>query len=178
MCKLANPDYVIHLKDIDEPSAILRFCKKHNIKDIAYQFVYNSPIEHKDICIKIGRSAGGEIGERIYRQAGHLEGWINPLVGPSGADLIEVVELYESTFPKDTGLLIKDNFTIKIWDVTGVPNNNINDDAYPTRLCENELMDEYEAVHKCLPIGNPKDTRNEMMKPYTPRDVWNNIFDE
>lgn len=178
MCKLANPDYVIHLKNLSEPSAILRFCKKNNIKDIAYQFIFNNPIEHKDICIKIGRSAGGEIGERIYRQAGHLEGWPSALSGPSGSDLLEVVVQYEKANPRDLGLLSKDNFTIKIWDVTGVLNENINDDAYPTRLCENELMNEYEAIHGCLPIGNPKDTRNEMMKPYTSRTVWNNMFDE
>ena len=178
MCKLANPDFVIHLRNLNAPSQVLQFCKKHNIKDYAYAFVYNSPFQHIDIWLKIGRSAGGEVGERIYRQAGNVPGWTVPLNGPSGSDIKLIIEEFETQYPINLGLCNTDHISIRIWDVTNVVNEHVSDEAYPSRVCENQLLDEYENIHGCLPIGNLKDTRNEMMKPFVSKDTWNNLFDD
>ena len=179
MCKLANPDYTIHLKNLTSPSEVMQFCKQQNIRNYAYAFIYNSPIEQRDFYLKIGRSApGGSIGERIYRQAGHVPGWAFPLTGPSGSDIAHVIDLFEKTFPVNTKLLTINNVSICIWDVTNVVNTHLTDDAYPTRVCENQLLDEYEEIHGCLPLGNLKDTRNEMMAPYVGREHYESLFEE
>ena len=176
MCKLANPDYVILLKDCDFASSIMKFCKNNNIQNYAYAFVYYSPYTHKVHYLKFGRSAGEEIGERIYRQAGHIHGWDKMLQGSSGSDMKDVITLFENENNFETPTV--EHIAIHIWNVTQHKNPHINDIAYPSRICENELMTEYEAVFNKLPVGNLKDTRHEMMQPYVSKDTWNNLFDD
>lgn len=176
--ELGKPDYNIHLRDLSTASFLLQFCKTKNIRNYAYAFVFNSPFAFVDEILKIGRSAGGEIGERIYRQAGHIPGWNTVLHGPSGSDILEVIKLYETLNPASTGLLNTSNISIRLWDVTGAPNPHISDVAYPTRVCENQLLTEYEELTGMLPVGNLKDTRNEMMKPFVSTNTWNSLFEE
>jgi hypothetical protein len=177
MCKLANPTLNIYLKNLNAPSQILQICKKLYIQNYAYAFVYHDPFTHEDTWLKIGRSAGGEIGERIYRQAGNVPGWTFPLQGPSGSDIKEIIEDFETNNPLCLGLCNIDHISIKIWDVTNVVNEHLTDHAYPSRVCENELLTEYEEIYGCLPVGNLKDTRNEMMKPYVSKGIWDELFD-
>lgn len=177
MCKLANPDLNIHLKNLNSPADILQLCKRHNIQNYAYAFIFNNPLLHLDEWLKIGRSAGGEIGERIYRQAGNVPGWSSPLQGPSGSDIKDIINKFEKNYPLTLGMCNIDNISVRIWNVTDVLNEHLTDYAYPSRVCENELLNEYESIHGCLPIGNIKDTRKEMMKPYVSTSTWHVLFD-
>lgn len=179
MCKLTNPDYVINLKNINAPCEILNFCNYHRIKDYAYDFILLTTTGHW-ITMKIGRSvSGNQFGERIYRQAGHLPGFgANTLTGPSGSDMLLVVDAVKQAYPFAEFDLIKDNILIRLWDVTNEHNPTMDDDAYCTRMIENTLVDEYEAIHGCLPVGNFKDTRNEKSSPFVSSDTFHSLFEE
>ena len=133
-----------------------------------------SPTSHTLRYLKFGRSAEG-IGERVYRQAGHIPGWNSMLKGPSGSDMKEIIANYEKEYPDEK--VHKNDVTLCIWDVTNTHNPNMYDKAYNTRLCENSLLDEHEKLFGCLPIGNLKDTRNEMMGGFVHRKIWTDLFE-
>ena len=173
--KLSNPDYIIFLKDLYEPVQIMNFCQNNRIKNYAYAFVLNLP-NSIDSYLKIGRSAGNEAGERIYRQSGHIPGWNKMLIGPAGSDIKFVIGEYIQHNPQHKNLLTKDNISLRIWDVTNGKNPHMTDYAYLTRVCENQLLEDHEKVYGELPIGNPKDTRNEKTQPFVHEDHWNNLF--
>ena len=178
MHKLANPTYVFQLSKLYSASEIMTFCKKHYVRQVAYSFVFNCPKTLHQDYLKIGRIAKGDCGERMYRQAGHIVGWQGgQLKGSSGSDMRQVVQLYEETFPDSHGLLTIPNISLYIWDVTTDPNPTISDAAYPSRVCENTLVTEYEILYGRLPIGNLKDTRNEKTKGHVTAELFENLFE-
>jgi len=180
MHRLANPDYVIHLRRFNSPSDILNYCSLMNIKDYAYEFVFVCPFTGERITMKIGRSVSGKsLGERVYRQSGHIPGWgRKQLTGSSGSDMLIVLADMKEKYSHKAADLTTDNISINIWNVTYETNPHLCDDAYCTRLCENVLLDEYEEIHGEFPIGNKKDTRNEMMAPHVERELFGSLFDE
>ena len=175
MWYIAKPDHILPLSAVHSASHLMTYCKQHNLKKIAYGFIHMSPTSHTLRYLKFGRSSKST-GERVYRQAGHIPGWNNLLKGPSGSDMKEIIADYEKEYPDEC--VHKDDITLCIWDVTNVPNPNAFDDAYNTRLCENSLLDEHEKLFGCLPVGNPKDTRNEKMGGFVIQQVFSNLFDE
>lgn len=179
MYRLANPDYVIPLRNFSSPSDILTFCTSMFIKDYAYEFVFICPLTGERITMKIGRSVSGKtIGERIYRQSGHFSGWgRKKLTGSSGSDMLLVLSAIGEKYPNKVPFLTKDNILINIWNVTFTENPHLTDKAFCTRICENALLDEYEEIHGETPIGNIKDTRNEMMGAYINREHFGSLFD-
>lgn len=179
MYKLANPTYVFQLSKLYSASEIMSFCKRNYVRQGAYSFVFTCPNTLTLDHLKIGRTAKGDCGERMYRQAGHIYGWNGgQLKGSSGADMRAVVGLYEETFPESCGLLNISNISLHVWDATTAPNPTVADAAYPSRVCENTLLTEYESIHGRLPIGNLKDTRNEKTKGHVTAGLFSNLFDE
>ena len=179
MYKLVNPTYVFQLSNLYSASQIMSFCKRNYVRQVAYSFVFTCPKTLQQDHLKIGRSAKGDCGERMYRQAGHICGWQGgQLKGSSGSDMREVIRMYEEAFPDSCGLLTISNISLYVWDVTTAPNPTIADAAYPSRVAENTLLTEYKSIHGRLPIGNLKDTRNEKTKGHVPALLFYDLFSE
>jgi len=174
---LINPTYTIPLIRLNEPAYLCRFARSKNLKDYAYVFEIIDP-SYNVINLKIGRSASKFLGERIYRQAAWLPGWNQPEpFSSAGSDINNIKELLiEENSSFECNNWTKNNFVIKVWDVTGYPNDS-QDAARNSRLAENLLLDEYESVHDCLPIGNQKDTRNEMIGYEVKNSLWDSIIE-
>ena len=90
----------------------------------------------------------------------------------------EVVRLYDEVFPDSCGLLNISNISLYVWDVTTATNPTVADSAYPSRVCENTLLTEYESIYGRLPIGNLKDTRNEKTKGHVTTQLFHDLFSE
>ena len=85
----------IDLDTLSDYTQVSKFFKQHNISEYVYCFVY------KDIIVKYGCSTGtvGSMwGERVYRQAGHLDGWRGKLQGKSGKEMRTNSELFKKKY--------------------------------------------------------------------------------
>lgn len=165
-----KPTLTINLADMDVASEICQIMKSLGICDYAYRF------KHKDNTLKIGMSADYSVayGDRIYRQAANIPGWNQSMLGSSGKDMIDVIREYS----KDTGLTVsREDCTIEIWDVTKEPQVALGRHKHNAELAESILMDQYEAVHNRLPVGNFKDTRKSSRRGYISIDLFNDLFE-
>lgn len=166
-----NPTLTIDLAELASASEICQTMKSLGICDYAYIF------KHLNNIMKIGMSADYSVayGDRIYRQAANMPGWFQSMLGSSGKDIIDVIREYE----KATGLTVNRlDCTIEVWDVSKEPQTALGRHKHKAELAETMLMDQYEAVHNRLPVGNFKDTRKSSRRGYVSVDVFNNLFGE
>ena len=85
---------IINLGACDSWTDVSKIVKKYGIKYYTYSFI------SKNGVLKHGRSADNQAhwGERIYRQAGHLEGWNGRLNSSSGSDMRIIAEEYQKKY--------------------------------------------------------------------------------
>jgi hypothetical protein len=159
-----GPDHTLVLKNLNDPSEIHDYFKKHGIKKYTYG------IKCHDITVKYGLSGkhGGRMipGERVRGQAAQLDGWIiNGDDRKVGRDLRPVLESLNVTN--------KNLFQIEIWDMTNEPNSTFDPD-YNIKYAESELLKQFEQEYKRRPIGNP---REEKRLAAVSRDQFHSLFD-
>jgi len=166
-----NPRYKINLAKLSSYTDICQILKEYNVKYYVYAFVCANGI------IKYGYSAdyAGTWGERVYRQAGHLEGWHTRLNGSSGSDMRIIAENYREKYNKH--LNRKDVYVVII-DMTKL---NPEDEGNYQECCR-EL--ERGLINRCIeqnqqaPIGN-KDNVSRMYVGRVKRSVvFNKLFEE
>lgn len=184
MINMNIPDLVIPIKSLNQPAGLSQIMAAHGIKSYAYS------VKHKTVVLKFGFSNGDSkhTGERIYRQIANLPGWgqydsdqavltNKPGYGyvprsPSGKDMECIALDYQKLYNVAPN---KDACVVEIWDTTLDSLNYYT--SYAARAAENELFNQYEAVHKCLPIGNVSDTRgNKVGKSAVPRSLISQLF--
>lgn len=169
--ELDNPDYVIRLKDLNNPSDIYGFCKKNNISYFGYGFRYvkNS---YNVMQLKFGYSAPyaymrtSPMGERLVRQAFWLPGWPSKAHSSHGFELWNGCTnlISESKLPEDVSY---EDFEIAIW--SGTERQNITGvsmtDKETAEFIESMLCDLYYKKHGELPPLNISDpTRNKRFR--------------
>jgi hypothetical protein len=163
------PRYSLSLSQITYPSEILRFFARNRITG---QYVYS--FSATGILMKYGMSDNSSIaGERVYRQAGHIPlGWTVTPASSSGADM----RILCDQFLAEYGIPVhKNNVILEVYDLTNYPRKWVGDNE-DMLICEGELIEQYEIIHKGRPIGNIKPGRIE---PRTSEaDVYNSIFDK
>lgn len=140
MADINRPNAIVLIKDLQAPADISKVLKNLSAYNYAYAF------KHREKTIKIGMSAANSRmrGERVYRQIANLPGWEYIPASDAGKDIIEAVRMFER---QENVVVHKDECTVEIW----LSNNAL--------LDESILLDQYYSIHKCLPPGNPKDTR-------------------
>jgi hypothetical protein len=119
------PTYVIDLGQLNDFLEITDIMKTLKITNYVYSFIYQQQI------IKHGISADNSLtwGERIYRQAGHLNGWARKLAPySSGSDMQEISDLY---YNKTGNFLNRIGMIISVVDLTAVQSPVASDPAYP-----------------------------------------------
>jgi len=165
------PTYEIDLEKLDNPVDISKIVKEFGTKEYVYTFEYNGEI------IKHGISVDKKSipGERIYRQAGHLEGWSKQLAnGSAGDDMREIDDRY---FANTNTRLNRKGMKITVRDLTKVDSPSAADEHLHIKQLERQLIKEYKDTHNTLPIGNVKDESYIDNKPYVAKTTMEKLFD-
>ena len=174
LADINKPTLTKKIKDLVQASDLCGILKSYGIERYAYSVRhYNSITQTYDI-MKIGMSAdnASNYGDRIYRQVNNLPGWPTMPRSGCGKDIITVVHDYQ----RDTGLIVhKDDCVVEIWDVTHAPQRGQRIQR-AAEDAETELLDQYVSTYGKLPIGNPKDTRKSLGKPFVGNDTFNDLF--
>lgn len=134
----------INLKDLKNYNDICIIMRKNGINRYNYAFVEITTGE----VVKHGLSAESNArdGDRIYRQAGHLEGWgKSRLRGPNGAEMRIAADEFQQRhgFP-----LFRQHVRIDIIDMTGATDIEIKE---LERKMINETVDRTGGIP---PVGN------------------------
>lgn len=165
------PTYEIELDKISRPADISSIVKSFGTEDYVYTFEYNGEI------IKHGISVDKKSipGERIYRQAGHLEGWSKQLAeGSAGDDMREINVRYISETGKS---LNRQGMKITVRDLTKVSSPSVTDKHLHVKRLERQLIKDYKETHGKLPIGNVKDEAYIDNKTCVTQSTWNRLFE-
>lgn len=165
------PTYVIDLSHLDDFLEITDIMKTLKITNYVYSFIYQQEV------IKHGISADNSLtwGERIYRQAGHLEGWSRKLApGSSGSDMQDISNDYHI---KNGSFLNRVNMIITVIDLTAVQSPLASDPAYPCKKLESQLIKEHIDATGSAPIGNKRTEQRRTAKGIVTDARFNNLFE-
>ena len=128
------PTWAIDLSQLEDFLDVTTIMKHLKIVKYNYSFVYRQEV------IKYGISADKSHtwGERIYRQAGHLNGWNRKLApDSSGSDMADISEEYFKIYNKH---LNRVGMLIIVIDMTNVINPMINDPKYSYNKLERDQI--------------------------------------
>jgi hypothetical protein len=165
------PVYEINLATLIDAVDISSIMKSLSVVDYVYTFEFRGQV------IKHGISVDKKSipGDRIYRQAGHLEGWKYRLRGPNGNDM----RLIDSDYFAKTGQhLNRMGMKIIVRDLTNVSSPSLADCNLHVKQLERELIKEYVNTHNRLPVGNIKDEAHIDNKAYVTKSTWSKLFEE
>jgi hypothetical protein len=166
------PTWEIDLSQLTDFLDLTGIIKKLKIVKYNYSFVYQEEV------IKYGISADKSLtwGERIYRQAGHLNGWNRKLApGSSGSDMQDISDEYftiRGTHLNRTGM------SIVVVDMSDVVSPMISDPSYPLKKLERDQIKEHIERTGRTPIGNKKTEEYLDRKEFVKRDLWETLFEE
>ena len=140
-----NPKQVIRidLSKCRDWTDVKKIMKHYGIKKYTYTFGCS------DGVLKHGLSGDtkSQIGDRIYRQAGHLEGWSGRLNSPSGSDMRIIADEYRVKYSKT---LDRKDVWIQVYDFT-----DANDPDTEIEMHEEHLIQEsIKANQGRAPMGN------------------------
>lgn len=169
---LTVPWYEIKFADIDSYLSICDLLRPFNIVRYTYEF------KVKDRVLKYGMSNDEKSHmpvERVYRQSGHIPGWIYSLTGPSGSDMVTYCNQYENRYNEK---VIKDNVTLRIYDFTGIASPVLNNPNFLSKKHERHLIKTYLETNGELPPGNIKDEKHVDKNAGVNKTQWANFFSE
>lgn len=167
------PIYDIDLSKLKRPANIMAIFRKLKIKTYVYTFTFNlDTIKHGISIYKLL----AQLGERGYRQAGHLLGWSKPLLGSSGSDMEDIDAAY---FAQTGTRLNRIGMILTVRDLTNMksPSVAIGDKDLHVYQLERELIKDYEKIHNCTPIGNIKDEAHVDQKSFVSTAQFKKLFD-
>jgi len=165
------PIYEIELDKISRPVDISAIVKSFGTEDYVYTFEHNGEIIKHGISV----DKNSIPGERIYRQAGHLEGWSKQLAeGSAGDDMREINVKYVSETGKS---LSRQGMKITVRDLTKITSPSVTDKHLHVKRLERQLIKEYKETHGKLPIGNVKDESHIDNKTCITQSTWDKFFD-
>ena len=165
------PTWAIDLSQLTDFLDIVGIMKQLKIVKYNYSFIYEEEV------IKYGISADKSKtwGERIYRQAGHLDGWNRKLApDSSGSDMQEISNEY---FKLHGRHLNRVGMLLVVVDMSDVASPDINDPVYPCKKLERELIKEHIERTGHAPIGNKKTEDYLDNKTFVTQDLWNSLFE-
>ena len=165
------PIYEIDLEQLNTAVDISKIVKEFGTVKYVYTFEYRGEI------IKYGISVDEKSipGERIYRQAGHLEGWHKQLApGSAGDDMRDIDVKY---FVKTGTGLNRLGMKIVVRDLTKVDSSSVVDKNLHVKQLERQLIKEYTDIHNVLPIGNVKDESYIDNKTCVTKSTWHRLFE-
>jgi hypothetical protein len=164
------PVYEITLTNLNNAAEISAVMKEFRVVNYVYTFVYQGTVIKHGISI----DKKSNYGDRIYRQAGHLEGWKYRLQGPNGDDMRQIDNDY---FQKTGKHLNRSGMKIVVRDLTNADSPSITDPIMHVKQLERQLIREYQDTYGHAPIGNIKDEAYIDSKTYVTPQVWATLFE-
>ena len=162
----------LDLSKMDHYSDILKVMKHIKVTDYVYTFIFHNEI------IKHGLSTPTDVtsepGERIYRQAGNIEGWGSRLHGPSGKDMLDIDADYFSQTGKRLNRM---GMKIIVRDQTGLQSPSVSDHKWHVKQLERKLIKEHVSQFGKLPIGNIKEEAYIDGKSFVSAKLWHDLFE-
>lgn len=156
----------IDLGSINVPIEISNAIKKAGIETYVYVFKDN-----EDRTIKFGTQysppkPSKTHGERVYRQAWHIDGWPVPPLSANGSEMQDIAKKYAKRYNKP---LDRKNVSIVIFDQT---DSTLSSKAMRKKCedLERDYVKRYVEVHYRAPVGN--------MEPSTKRQVKNQVVND
>lgn len=133
----------IDLSKCKDFTDVKRIMKNYGIEKYTYTFGC------KEGILKHGLSGdeNSQIGERIYRQAGHLQGWKKRLSSSSGSDMRIISEDYQAKYGKP---LDRNEMWIRVYDFTDAQFPDTEIELHEEHLIEESIK----ANEGRPPIGN------------------------
>jgi hypothetical protein len=164
------PVYQIDLQYLKSAVQISSIVKEFGTELYVYTFTFG------DHVIKHGISADRRSipGERIYRQAGHLEGWRYKLAeGSAGTDMREINQRYLDRYGSS---LNRNGMQITVYDLTDVQSPSAADACFHVKQLERKLIKDYVDRYNQLPIGNIKDESYIDRRLSVSTQTWQSLF--
>lgn len=167
-----HPVYDIDLAALHTPSGITAIMQALKVADFVYSFVFHDTIIKHGLSI---RSVSSILGDRGYRQAGHLAGWgRHQLTGPNGANMRQISEHH---FEKTSQRLNRDGMHLIIYDLSNVASPSASDPYLHVKQLERQLIKAHQNKYNCTPIGNVKDEAYIDSKTYVSAAMLDSLFE-
>jgi hypothetical protein len=160
--------YSIALAPMSHSTDIIKEFKNLGIKSYIYE------IRCSNITVKIGMSdaATTDLGERVYRQVGHLNSWDKPLTGRNGEDFEIINETYKQVYSCE---MDHKNITVNIWSFDNYKFLTTTPDV-ELENAEWELIETHRIIYGKLPIGN-LNHRARPRREGPSQDIVNKLFE-
>lgn len=163
------PIYEINLQHLNAAAEISWIMSEVNAVYYVYTFEFNGNVIKHGLSVDVKSN----FGDRIYRQAGHLEGWDTQLHGPNGNDM----RLIDAEYYAKTGVhLNRNGMKIVVHDLTRTPSPHPTDPVYHVKQLERQLIRDHQEKYNILPVGNIKDEAHIDRKTHVDQTVLNNLF--
>ena len=122
---------------------VRKVMKAHGIEKYTYTFGCTEGV------LKHGLSGDtkSQIGDRIYRQAGHLEGWSGRLNSASGSDMRIIADEYRAKYNKT---LDRKDVWIQVYDFTDANDPDLEIEMHEDHLIQESIKDNQGRA----PMGN------------------------
>jgi hypothetical protein len=180
-----TPIYKFFLRDYQEPIELSHAIRDLKITRMIYTFVHSYIDEDeftlKTDVIKYGKGADyewqrGTWGSRVYRQAGNIPGWTNPLTGPNGEEmLLDYLPNYQVRTQR---IVHKDDIIVMVADFTNY--KFLSESQFDTELrqVENHYIEQYNQCHGFNPAGNSISETASKNKGIVADVTWKSLFFE
>jgi len=157
----------IALATLNAPRDICRLMEYHDAKYYTYGFFTNG-----GNCFNYGKAAdnewmSGTFGNRIYRKAGGIEGWVWPMNCSSAQKMSALMKQYMPNTEKDDVIIFVNDYTQELL------NESQSDIDRFLLNEENKLVRAHESVHGIRPVLNIQDTKHH--PDY--RKTFNELFE-
>lgn len=170
---IQQPTYEIELGQLSKAYDICLIMEALDIRKYNYQFKFVNN------TVKYGYSADVKShnhGERVYRQAGHLDGWPTKLAPySSGSEMEEINQLYTARYGHS---LDRHRMKLRIIDMTNVVNYNLNDPNWPMKVLEREMIKRHKEQYGVKPVGNINEESHIDRVRWINQKTYGNFFNE
>ena len=163
----------IDLSDMKHYTDITKAMEEIGAVDYVYTFVYNNEVIKHGLSTPTSQKT--DCGDRIYRQAGHLDGWDVKLGGRSGDDMEDIATDY---YAQTGQWLNRKNVKIIVRNLTGMSSPSVSDSKWHVKQLERKLIKEHVEQFGKLPIGNIKEESYVDNKAFVRKEIWERLVEE
>lgn len=158
----------IDLAKLNVPSEIFGRIRNAGIETYNYAF-----IDDQDRVIKFGIQYSRKLpGERIYRQAWHIDGWPSDPMSGHGNEMVSIEKYYRKRY---NTALTKNAVSIIVWDQTD-PTLTAKEMRAKCEAFEKAQIVNYINIYGRAPVGNNEKSTKKLVTQFKTMGVLPDIF--